>query len=293
MQAKPYGTDLVRRDSIEELCGHRERALDCYNRAFALLLDGLDAHRRASPGKSYVTGVSGRPGDLLARPRPENTARFAAAVQCNIDQDMWRTFITGTPLGSLMDAEEREAFNREVEKNPPEVTPDTVFATMARLAGDAELIFRRGLVNAFGKLCRAYRSHDGFKIGDRVVLPCAVSVYSYGRNHCSVSFSSRWEDEVRDVDRVMHVLDGKPAPDYQQGICAAMRDAMHNGRGEPLWTAETEYFRAKWFKNGNVHLWFKRADLVERANKLIAEHYGEALGAGPDAASATARRRAA
>jgi predicted RNA methylase len=34
------------------------------------------------------------------------------------------------------------------------------------------------------------------------------------------------------------------------------------------------------FKNGNAHVWFKRDDLLEKVNLLLAEHYGAALGAG-------------
>jgi hypothetical protein len=37
---------------------------------------------------------------------------------------------------------------------------------------------------------------------------------------------------------------------------------------------EDEYYQGKSFKNGNLHLKFKRADLVERVNAIIAKHYG-------------------
>lgn len=47
--------------------------------------------------------------------------------------------------------------------------------------------------------------------------------------------------------------------------------------------AETNYMRARWHKNGSIHLWFLRDDLREKANRLIAEHFGEALGARPRA----------
>src|SRR3546814_919223 len=42
--------------------------------------------------------------------------------------------------------------------------------------------------------------------------------------------------------------------------------------------AESEFFRAKAFKNGNLHIWFKRDDLVIEVNKLLAEYYGASLG---------------
>jgi hypothetical protein len=94
---------------------------------------------------------------------------------------------------------------------------------------------------------------------------------------------------VLDLDRVFHVLDGKVAPDYQQGLGAAIRETM--ARRDGTMQCESDYFRARWFKNRALHLWMKRADLVERANRLIAEHFGETLGAGPDVAQQ--RRNAA
>jgi hypothetical protein len=114
------------------------------------------------------------------------------------------------------------------------------------------MIFRRGLVNAFQKLSRDYKSNDGFKIGDRIVT-------TYG---CSFDKTCNWfrlgeyaEKTIADVDRVMHVLDGKPAPTYQQGVCAKIRTAMSDYRSGGPTEVETPYWRAKFFKNGNIHLW--------------------------------------
>jgi len=41
--------------------------------------------------------------------------------------------------------------------------------------------------------------------------------------------------------------------------------------------AENDYFHLRWFKNGNGHLTFKRADLVEQMNRILAKHYPNAL----------------
>ena len=35
---------------------------------------------------------------------------------------------------------------------------------------------------------------------------------------------------------------------------------------------ETDYFRFKWFKNGNMHLTFKRMDLVAKMNQIAGEN---------------------
>lgn len=269
--------DLVRKDSIEELCGHRARALELYALALSTLKAAQEAHHRAC-SMSVITTDFLRDMRYTDCKDPEG---FAKAARACIDRDMWRFFITGTPLGSLMDAEEKRKFEDALKDTPPEATPDTVFATMARLAGDANAIFRRGLVNAFRRFYSDFKSHDGFKIGRRFIIPNLVQPAWCGFNHYR-------ESEVRDIDRCMHVLDGKQEPEYQQGICAAMRTAMHDHKTE----AETEYWRVRMFANGNAHFYPLRPDLIEKANRLIAEHYGAALGAGHSARHARQKEAA-
>jgi hypothetical protein len=268
-------TGLVRKDSIEELCGHRARAMELYAMAIDNLRAAMKAHSRACVGASHITTQPIT--KALQYPDYQSPDGFARTVQETIDRDMWNGFIINTPLGGLMDAEEKKKFHESLKGPPPECTPDTVFATLSNLAGQANTIFRRGLVNAFRTLSRDYRSHDGFKIGDRVIITGLLTGSGLHR------YVSHYRDDtLADVDRCFHVLDGKPAPDYQSGILAAIRTALAQRDGTT--EASSDYIHAKWFGNGNAHLRFTRLDLVQRANKLIADHYGESLGMGADAA---------
>lgn len=38
-----------------------------------------------------------------------------------------------------------------------------------------------------------------------------------------------------------------------------------------------DYLHLRWFKNGNGHITFKRPDLVEQMNLILAKHYPHAL----------------
>lgn len=266
----PTSTDLVRKDSIEELCGHRTRALELYALAHSTLIAAMEAHRKACIGNSHIN--TREITEMLRYPESRDASRLAQIIRAEVDRDMWRGFIVNTPLGSLMDVEEKRKFEDSLKQVPPECTPDTVFATMQRLAGDAGAIFRRGMANAFSRLSREYKSHDGFKIGDRVVMHNLVTGNGTWRylNHYT-------EGYLADVDRCFHVLDGKTQPEYQTGACAALRSAIQKPGPCQL---ETDYFAFKWFGNGNAHIRFRRADLVEKANKLLAQHFGETLGQG-------------
>lgn len=260
------GTDLVRKDSIEELCGHRARAFQLYQQAVDTLKEAGKAHALAVAG-GHTDNQFLRDMHYGAGPH------FADSVRNSVDRDMWRYFIDATPLGSLMDAEERRNFEDSLKKDSvPDITPENVFATLSRLAGDANMIFRRGLVNAFRLFCGDYHSHDGFKIGSRFLITHLVSG---GRKWASLNHYQ--EPKVQDIDRCMHVLDGKPSPTHMQGVLAAIRTGMRAGSDE----VKSDYFKVRlYYGNGNAHFYPLRTDLVEKANKLIASHYGEALGAG-------------
>src|SRR3546814_5940505 len=62
-------------------------------------------------------------------------------------------------------------------------------------------------------------------------------------------------------------------------------------RGSLPTVIEGDYFRVRVFKNGNLHIWFERDDLLQSVNLLLAEYYGEAIGDGyetPEAEAAPA-----
>lgn len=294
-------SDIVRKDSIEELCGHRARALELYAQAHDTLAAALEAHKRACVGLSHISGID---NDALrfihyGENRAKGRAEFAATQRTRLDRDMWRALLLNTNFGSLMDKQERDAFEKGIEKQPPEITVETVFATLSRLAGDAPMIFRRGLVEAFRRVSPDHRSNDGFKIGPRLVIRRIVEVSSYrdrtgGPERLYVRLGHYGDQELRDVDRVLHILDGRRPPEHLQGICQAMRDAIQKAdknAPDASWQAETDLMRVKFYKNGNGHIWILRDDLREKANRLIAEHFGASLGAGANVAGQ--RRNAA
>jgi hypothetical protein len=78
-------TNLVRKDSIEELCGHRARAIQLYKHLIETLEQARAAHARACPGKSSISTI--RLDELNYRVTDD---RFLDQVREQIDGDMWR-----------------------------------------------------------------------------------------------------------------------------------------------------------------------------------------------------------
>ena len=74
--------------------------------------------------------------------------------------------------------------------------------------------------------------------------------------------SYHYENQLRALDNVFHMLDGKPLSTYRNGDLINAINESERGAGE------TEYFRYKSFLNNNLHLEFRRMDLVQRLNEV-------------------------
>ena len=94
-------------------------------------------------------------------------------------------------------------------------------------------------------------------IGPKVIITCCVG--SYGTNNYK-------DQNLRALDNVFHRLDGKAAPKYPDGLVTAVNQAMRERKTE----IETDYFRCRWYRNGNLHMEFKRLDLLNSLTSTAA-----------------------
>lgn len=274
MTELPPETGIVTRATIDEIEAHRNRALTLYADAFDALEAAKSAQLAAANGEvpAFAFGRYTNATDFRGKGERD---KFMHRVRQEVDRGIWSRLMTSTKLDTLMDRKAREQFRQQLADDPPEITADNCYATIERFAQDSGMIFRRGVAEAFSGLDRRFRSHDGFKIGSRVIL-----TYGFGDGG---SMNTRVQEIVRDVERAFCVLDGRPPPEWSEGICAKV-SVETQGWGRQAFQTSDDYFTLKGFKNGNAHLWFKRDDLLERVNLLLAEHYGAALGEGSDVA---------
>lgn len=276
-------TQIALPTTISDLCGYRDKALakmresaEALEAAYAI---GREAQGFASQaqvrtaGATYADGRGGGVSEALFPDRQFEIEACMEAYRKNLDRGVWRHLIDSMGIKKMMDAEAIKKLEESLSTDVAEASEDNVRATIETLFADADLIFRRGLVNCFAKLDRRFKSHDGFKIGSRIIVDRAFSEMT---GNCN--WGSTW-DTIADVERVMAVLDDED-PEGSIALQKAV-DADRTGHWGPQQSkTEVAYFRIDGFKNGNAHLWFTRDDLVRKANKILAEHYGEVL---PDA----------
>jgi hypothetical protein len=282
-QDRPTDTGIVPRDTVETIVRNRDRALELYclahqalNTANEAVAGAAGATRDLCPGENrYNHHLSSEKAHWLKPGRVPSREDYMATARKITDTDVWSHLIAITDLEKLMDRKAKDEFSRQLQDDPPEVTVDNVFATLEHFMADAGTIFRRGIANCFSSLDRRFKSHDGFKIGSRVILTHMFDGFGHMNYHRNT------EATLIDIDRTFRLLDGKKDCDVYTGIVGALRNDR-TGWGARQTETHSDYFKVVGYMNGNAHIWFKRDDLLEKVNKMLAEYYGETIGDGND-----------
>ena len=287
----PLEYEVVPRATIAAMVRERNEAVAAFEEAWERTHAAEQAiesawRRAAEATRDEYLGYSARRSgpDAVLKAECNDRERCAEQVRKIVDGAMWRRIIAMTQLETLMDATAKEALHSEIQVSPPAITEENIEATIETFLGQSRTIFMRGIATCFSGLDRRFRSHLGFKIGHRIILENSFN--EYGDWGCG-QWHRRKRDTLIDVDRTFHVLDGRGNPQTYGGIVGAIDAERGRGRmtGARQSEVESDYFKVQIYKNGNAHVWFKREDLVDAVNRLLAEYYGETL------ADATNQRR--
>ena len=286
----PLQHEVVPRATIAAMVRERNATLETFDGAWELTGQAITAIHAAWAKAEEATQCeeisygnrSGQDAPMEAKRKEEE--RYRKQIQRTIDSAMWRRIVTMTKLETVMDSTAKDELRSQLQTDPPEITEENIQATIENFMGQTRMIFMRGIATCFSNLDRRFRSHLGFRVGKRIILDNAFNehgTWGYGR------WGQQKRDTLVDIDRTFHVLDGRKNYAVYMGIVGIVDEERHPGK---MWNAkqseiESDYFKINIFKNGNAHIWFKRNDLVQKVNDLLAEYYGETL------ADATNQRR--
>jgi hypothetical protein len=266
---------IVQRDSIEALVGHRNKSLELALQALELLVDAERAAKRAAPNEKYAGFLSRLDRDINSlswfddedMPIRQRIRQVLKTITKEVDTHAWTSLQTLSGLRNIMDTEAVRDFHEQLKKKTPAFSVDNITATFMELSADSGKIFIRGLLNVFKSLDhKRYKSNSAFCITPRAVMTRVFS--GGGWNHYGSG-----QEVLIDLDRIFHVLDRKKPP--EAGNIADLIMARFRAGYS---TFEGQYFEGRMFHgNGNLHMKFKRQDLLDVANGLIAKHYGEVI----------------
>lgn len=157
---------VIKQNVIERTCAQRDAALAKFGQAFELLAEAQELVPTVD--RDFRLSISG-----IETWRMKTSDTMLEDTRKAVDAAAWRVLINDHGFERLMDRKARQEFYETIHDNPPPLTAEIAHDTLLGLLEDSHMLFLRGLALAFSTLDRRFRSHDGFKIGSRIVLSYA------------------------------------------------------------------------------------------------------------------------
>jgi hypothetical protein len=188
--------------------------------------------------------------------------------KAQIKQQVWRYLFDLSNLRDFMSIKEREKLSKQLYSDDisqlPEPDLKTIFDTFNTLAGNTDKMVIDAAKEVFEWLRSGtwdnYKTNKKFQIGPKVIKEWCMD-NSYPR---FLRINYRREANIKALENVFSMLDGKGVNHYPEDIITRINAAGKENQS----TIEDDYFKLKWYKNGNLHVEFKRADLLERLNQI-------------------------
>ncbi|WP_320733937.1 DUF4942 domain-containing protein [Enterobacter kobei] len=265
-------TDVICSTSIERIVTGRNAVL-AQIETLMQQLDDISTLTRSIGGKTAIDWAMKqdfRCGCWLMEKR--ETAM--KAITRNLDRGILRDLMKRSGLLSLMDAAAREQwYNSQEKEDIPVVSEANILSTFEQLHHNKQEVFERGIINVFRGLSWDYKTNNPCYFGKKIIVNNLVKYDKWG-------YGLNWgwrRDQLSDLERMLFLLDGKTIPDNRHDVTIRMMDFIRDNPHQQVF--EDELFTIRYFQKGSGHITFKRMDLVEKMNDIIAKHYPGMLAA--------------
>lgn len=205
-----------------------------------------------------------------------------------IDQyhrDAWRVIVDKLNVRKLMSSKRSHQLDELLEKGKveiedgtfqtlPPLTEQNILAIIQSFVDNAESFLVEAVREEYdywkpGRGHREYKTNQqhAFKLEKKLIKGYAFRTWSYGGTTSIGGMNQDTQKHLCALDNIMHLLDGKG---QVKGWCGPAVDAINTANQNRIMSAETDYFKIKWFNNGNMHLEFKRLDLLDKFNEICS-----------------------
>lgn len=262
--------DIICSTSIERIVSGRNAALV----RIESIIKQLDAisDLTASIGGGRADDWAIRQGNRYDCWLVEPVDKALPIITRNIDRSLWRDLMLKSGMLSLMDAAAKTQWASDLESGElPEISEANILSTFEQLHASKADVFERGVINVFKGLSWDYKSNHPCYFSKKIIVNNLV-------RHDKWGYSLNWgwrRDQVADLERMLHLLDGKAIPDNRGDITSRLGDYIRDNPHAQSF--DDDYFTVKYFQKGTGHITFKRPELVEKLNNIVAKHYSGML----------------
>lgn len=213
--------------------------------------------------------------------RHDCNADTIAAMADNMKRSAWGALIEKLGIRKLMSSKRagelddaihnrrgRYNYDERAKYELPEINEETIYAVLSGMCQSADEFLSEAIreEHDFWKPSKReapYKRNSEFTLNRKVIHGWMVErAYGGGWRTC---YSN--ESHLIALDRIFHALDGQGIPKGHGGpLVDAIKVADADGK------FSTSYFEGRCFGNGNVHLTFKRLDLLEKFNAVAGRN---------------------
>lgn len=262
-------TELIGSVDVQALVAMRDECLDRFEqvRAHAVAMKAIEGLICASGHHVQLPElyVGRNAHDFVDVTRAQSGAGPAASdvYRQRVDAAFWRLLFDRTQIMSLMSSERRGKWTTVFSGGQCEpFQPDVIAATFAGLYADRGDMLFESVLAVFQKRSWDHKTNQPVKLTPKMV-------FWYGHDHYRGP-QTEWLD---DLHRLLHVLDGRPEPDYNGSARGILEKRTWNVAG----TYEHEYWTITIYKKGTAHIVIKRTEFIDRMNSMIAERFPNVL----------------
>jgi Domain of unknown function (DUF4942) len=188
-----------------------------------------------------------------------------------LKREAWGVIVARLEVRRMMSIKRAAELDRQLEKEElPEITIENVLAFARGIEANIGSMLDEAVTEVFDWLRphhSRYKTNTEFEIGPKVILAYVVDEF-YPPVHDDDRYrvNYRYQKDLTALENVFSALDGRGSIAKGQWgselADAINQTTVDTGRGE------TRYFKFRCFRNRNLHLEFKRPDLVDKLNKM-------------------------
>ncbi len=181
-----------------------------------------------------------------------------------VSREAWARIVQRLELRRMMSLKRYAELEKQLADGVlPQITEANVIAFVEGYASDIPVMALEAVTEVFEWLRPHHSRHKTnteLEIGAKVVLTGIVE-RAYAAGKFEVKFHR--QQNLVALGNVFSMLDGRGA--IAKTYAGPLRDAIETST---TGHADTPYFRVKMFNNGNLHLEFKRLDLLAKLNQM-------------------------
>ena len=207
--------------------------------------------------------------------RVHASARFQLrdANESDVVAAFWTALLRSLPARMVMSHEAQEDLDKWVGSHEyrsrgryprafPEFTIENILEKATEVESQSDFHLRNWALTVYKHFVGYPEAPHEVKVPQRVTADGYVSRFGV-----RIGWQMR---NFADLDRLFHYLDGRPAEEfdpYNAPAVTAVKDAVESGK----MSGETDYFKFRCYQNGNLHLTFKRRDLIAQWESLARQ----------------------